>query len=170
MANLRYWEKHEVSGSELLAMRMMRGKTAADMSRIAYKKGFHGYDSHLFRFYEKEPAPIPLDIVEFYMTQLGITASHMRQFQKIMRGETKVFNEGRTIAPSIKKEVKKKCNNKCVRCGEKKKLHFHHIERFSEGGQSTVENLILLCAACHAEEHKGEQAYHMLKKQAEGEI
>lgn len=159
----RYWEINKISGTELMAMRMMRGKTIQQMARLIKQ------DAHYLEFVEKNADGVPPYISSEYMDKLGITNSHMAQFKKILKGKTKTFSEDRTINIEVKKQVRKKCKNKCVKCGAKSKLHFHHIEHYSKGGQNTVENLVLLCASCHAEEHKGEQGYHMLKKMAEGE-
>lgn len=159
----KYWERHKVRGIELKAMRMMRGKTIEEVGYMI------GVSSRLLEHIENHFEEVPKHIAEAYMTKLGITNSHMKQFKLILQGQLKTFSETREISPVVKKAVRKKCKNKCVRCGATKKLHFHHIVRFSEGGQNTVDNLILLCASCHAEEHKGERAYHMLKKMSKGD-
>lgn len=168
MANY-YWDTNKVNGTELMAMRMMRGKTLAQMVSIvnSNKTRFQNYTAHSLDVVEKNLDEVPLDLVEIYMTELGITRSHMNQFKKILKGQLKTFTEDRQIPTKIKNDVKKKCKNRCVKCGSKQKLHFHHIEHFAKGGQNTVDNLILLCASCHAEEHKDERAYHALKKMAE---
>lgn len=172
MAKRRYWEENRVSGTELMAMRMMRGKTVQDMARGIRKYPepmIFNYDARTIERYEKNLAECPVDLVEYYMVTLGITRSHMAQFKKILKGKLKTFEEDREIPTFIKDQVRKKCKRKCVVCGDKKKLHFHHKEHFAKGGQNTVENLILLCASCHAEAHKGETSYHLLKSMAEKE-
>ncbi|MEK5065906.1 HNH endonuclease [Cytobacillus sp. FSL R5-0596] len=168
-----YWEENWVSGTELMAMRMMRKKSLQDMAKMARSKKYRNLlimsmSARDLNLYEKNLNECPPDVVEFYMRSLGITRSHMAQFKKILKGKLKAFTEGRQIAKSVKDEVRNKCKNRCSECGEKEKLQFHHIEYFSKGGQNTSDNLILLCASCHAEVHKGEQSYHMLKKMAEG--
>lgn len=171
MAAKNYWEENSISGTELMAMRMMRGKTHQDMVKLARKyKGplYMTISAKEFEWYEKNLVECPSDITEFYMRTLGITRSHMAQFKKILKGQLKEFTEGREISPSVKKEVRKKYKSRCAKCRATRHLHFHHIEHFSKGGQNTVDNLILLCATCHAEEHKGEKSYHMLKKQSMG--
>lgn len=74
----------------------------------------------------------------------------------------------RYIPVKVRLEVAERDGNVCVRCGAEKELHFHHVERYAEGGSHDAENLIILCVSCHAEEHKGEKAYHLLKKGAGG--
>lgn len=171
MAAKNYWEENQISGTELMAMRMMRGKTHQEMVKLARKyKGplYVTISAKEFDWYEKNVQECPQDITEFYMRELGITRSHMTQFKKILKGQLKTFTEDREIPQSIKTKVRRKYKNRCAKCRSTRHLHYHHIEYFSKGGQNTVDNLILLCASCHAEEHKGEKAYHMLKKQSEG--
>ncbi len=49
---------------------------------------------------------------------------------------------------------KKKKENKCYMCGAKgEHLHVHHIIPITKGGQSSLENLMLLCPNCHALAH-----------------
>lgn len=74
----------------------------------------------------------------------------------------------RTIPTNIKNEVYERDNGRCVECHSEEKLHYHHIKRYARGGKDAVDNLILLCANCHAEEHKEESAYHLLKAMAKG--
>lgn len=73
----------------------------------------------------------------------------------------------RNIPTEVKHIVFERDNGKCTECYSKEDLHYHHIKRYANGGEDTVENLILLCVNCHAEEHKDEQSYYMLKSMAE---
>jgi hypothetical protein len=156
MTKKRYWEENKVSGSELMGLRMMRGKTINEMARLIKMDGY------LVNKFEKMSVA-PRDMVELYFRKLGITNSHIKQIQKIMKGEIKTFSENRVISVDVKKEVRKKYKNKCAHCGSASNLHFHHIEKYSEGGQNTVDNLKLLCVNCHAEEHKGEHYKNLIK-------
>ena len=52
----------------------------------------------------------------------------------------------RIIPTEVKKEVWKRDNVKCVKCGDNKNLHFDHDLPFSKGGTSlTAKNVRLLC-------------------------
>lgn len=156
-----YWRTNKVSGIELYAMRMMRKKSIRHMAKLIGEEAWYLEDI------EKNARVAPTYVVALYMQKLGITPSHMEQFKKIIKGELKQFTESRTITAAVKREVRKRYGNKCAKCGATKNLHFHHIERFADGGQNSPENLTLLCAKCHAEEHKDEKAYHALKKMAD---
>jgi hypothetical protein len=53
----------------------------------------------------------------------------------------------RIIPTEVKREVWKRDNGKCVKCGSKDELHFDHIIPYSKGGTSLLaENIQLLCA------------------------
>lgn len=63
-------------------------------------------------------------------------------------GDAWVFAEpGRRYIPMhVREAVAARDGNRCVGCGAKDRLHLDHIEPFSLGGRSTVENLRLVCA------------------------
>lgn len=53
----------------------------------------------------------------------------------------------RIIPSSVKQEVWKRDQGKCVACGAEDELHFDHVLPFSKGGTSlTAQNVQLLCA------------------------
>lgn len=41
----------------------------------------------------------------------------------------------------------------CVHCGSEKRLHVHHVT-YENLGNEKLEDLMVLCESCHAEEHK----------------
>lgn len=84
-------------------------------------------------------------------------------------GEGYPDKSDRYIPVDVKREVRKKCNNKCLNCGAKEDLHFHHKIRYADGGLHSVDNLILLCRQCHSEEHRNEPVYRLLSKMG-GEV
>lgn len=53
---------------------------------------------------------------------------------------------------------------RCEICGSKENLQAHHIAYWSEAplDRINVTNGMCLCAACHANEHKGEEVYPMM--------
>lgn len=53
----------------------------------------------------------------------------------------------RLIPSSVKLEVWKRDQGRCVKCGSEKNLHFDHVIPYSRGGSSLVaDNIQLLCA------------------------
>lgn len=65
----------------------------------------------------------------------------------ISSGGTKLHERRRIIPTSVKLEVWKRDEGKCIECGAEDELHFDHILPFSKGGTSIkAENVQLLCA------------------------
>ena len=61
-------------------------------------------------------------------------------------------NRSRYIPSTVRKEVNERDCFECAWCGVKF-TEYHHIIEFSDGGEHTSENLILLCSTCHGEFH-----------------
>lgn len=160
-----YDEKPEIvysdlRGIDLIAMRYYRGVKRTTMARKMLMP------VNELKKIERETR-IPKDIAFAYMDILKVTNRHIKQLRSVMQGKLTKVTENREIPQLVKVAVWSRDKGACRSCGAKDKLHYHHIKRFSEGGQNTKENLMLLCASCHAEEHKGEKGYHLLKKMAE---
>jgi len=64
------------------------------------------------------------------------------------------LKHARLIPTSIKLEIWKRDNGKCVICGSIDNLHFDHIIPYSKGGSSLVaKNIQLLCARHNLQKH-----------------
>ena len=64
------------------------------------------------------------------------------------------------ITESNRKQIIKKCNNQCAICKCSKsenKFEVDHIKPLSAGGTNHIDNLQLLCKACHKQKCKHEQ-------------
>lgn len=64
----------------------------------------------------------------------------------------------RYIAEDVKKTVMLRDGFQCKRCGRKDDLNFDHIVPHSRGGDSSEENIQLLCGRCNrrkANNHRG---------------
>jgi len=57
----------------------------------------------------------------------------------------------RSISPALKKLVREKCDNECVKCGSVSRLEYDHIFPWSKGGLTEICNLQLLCYKCNSE-------------------
>jgi 5-methylcytosine-specific restriction endonuclease McrA len=53
----------------------------------------------------------------------------------------------------LRKQILKRDDWRCQSCGAMTNLEVHHTEFRSHSGPDSEENLITLCAACHAREH-----------------
>ena len=63
------------------------------------------------------------------------------------QGSSEFSSPGRLIPSSVKQEVFKRDEGRCMKCGAEDELHFDHIIPHAKGGTSvTAENIQLLCA------------------------
>lgn len=56
---------------------------------------------------------------------------------------------GRTISVSVRNEVWRRDEGRCVVCGSRERLEYDHIIPVAMGGSSTARNVQLLCEACN---------------------
>lgn len=156
------WWKNEIFGTELMGMRLLRKKSIEEMQSVVGDD----FDIELYESEGNHPAPPPL--CGIYMTYLNCNMHHVHQFREILSGKKSDFNDSRAINKRLREKVYKKCNSQCSLCGSQEKLQVHHIKEYSKGGRTEPENLTLLCVDCHAEEHKGQKGYHLIKSMSEG--
>jgi hypothetical protein len=50
---------------------------------------------------------------------------------------------------NIRRQVYKRDNYRCVLCGQKKKLHAHHIIPIKVSKNNSLSNLVSVCDKCH---------------------
>lgn len=149
-------------GVELKAMRMLRGYNTLKMAELTL------LPVGIIQNNESKKSGVSGWIVDRYISVLKIQESEIKRLRALLNGETNGYEQDRQIPRIVKEKVKARDGNKCVRCQSKDKIHFHHIKPFAEGGLHRENNIILLCASCHAKEHEGEKGYYLLKKLAEG--
>ena len=70
------------------------------------------------------------------------------------------LNVGRTsriVPKAIARAVRARDHNCCTfpGCGNRRFLHCHHVEHWSNGGETSLDNLMLLCTKHHALVHEG---------------
>ncbi|MBS1984184.1 MAG: HNH endonuclease [Bdellovibrionales bacterium] len=55
----------------------------------------------------------------------------------------------RYISKAVKHRVWRAAGGKCAACGSKRQLQFDHVQPFALGGDSTADNIQLLCHSCN---------------------
>lgn len=73
---------------------------------------------------------------------------HSREMRKIYSGNRRAGLEG-TYTLSEWKELCDRYDNRCLKCGEQKKLTVDHVLPISLGGANTIDNLQPLCDFCN---------------------
>ena len=68
-----------------------------------------------------------------------------------------VGRKTRTVPAAIKRSVQARDKNCCrfPGCNNRRFLHCHHVEHWSNGGETSVDNLLLLCTKHHTLVHEG---------------
>lgn len=68
-----------------------------------------------------------------------------------------IGRKSRIIPKAIARAVRARDNNCCTfpGCGNRRFLHCHHVEHWSNGGETSLENLMLLCTKHHTLVHEG---------------
>jgi hypothetical protein len=68
-----------------------------------------------------------------------------------------IGRKSRIIPKAIARAVRARDNNRCTfpGCSNRRFLHCHHVEHWSNGGSTSHDNLILLCTKHHTLVHEG---------------
>jgi len=82
----------------------------------------------------------------------------------LMEKRESIFDYWPTYPPDWsdrRKEILKKYENRCVKCGiEYRMLDIHHVKKLRLGGSNRLENLIPLCRECHSQEPEHVHLYN----------
>jgi hypothetical protein len=84
-------------------------------------------------------------------TSIAIADLEKTKFRLVKTPRRTIASESRTPNASVKREVYLRDKN-CVKCGGKFNLQFDHKHPYALGGQSTPENIRLLCFNCNQRE------------------
>lgn len=160
----KFKKLNQVRNVDLSAMRLHRGLDMfafSNVSQVSYKA---------IVYYEKTANVIvPKELSDIYFRVLKISKVEFKRILEVLAGNRKTMfqEDSRNIPDSVREYVWHRDGGKCRSCEETKYLHIHHITKFADGGKHEAKNLKLLCVSCHAEVHRNDKAYYMLKKIAE---
>lgn len=121
--------------------RDMDNKNWSQMSSGAYLRHFGTWYNALDRFVE---------YINKEDEDTSISLSSDKSVDSIYKHKTK-----REPSDRLKVQVLMRDGNRCRICGAKcdggiHKLHFDHIKPWSKGGETTLDNLQVLCSVCNA--------------------
>jgi len=68
-----------------------------------------------------------------------------------------IGRKSRIVTTALQRAVRARDNNCCTfpGCHNKRFLHHHHVQHWSNGGETTLKNLMLLCTRHHTLVHEG---------------
>ena len=68
-----------------------------------------------------------------------------------------IGRKSRIVPTSVERAVRARDHNRCVfpGCGNRRFLHCHHVEHWAHGGETSLDNLMLLCTKHHTLVHEG---------------
>lgn len=81
------------------------------------------------------------------------SVSYASQFKGTSEGAI----TNRKVSTKLQRAVIKRDNDTCVSCGSRENLVAHHIVPHNKGGETSMDNLALLCEECHHYAHGGRQ-------------
>jgi Holliday junction DNA helicase RuvB len=78
-----------------------------------------------------------------------ITFDMVTQALKTMESDEQAYQRREGIPSEVKREVWRRDEGKCAKCGSRENLEYDHIIPVVKGGSNTVRNIELLCEACN---------------------
>ena len=92
---------------------------------------------------EVDPFPFSPEIFK----SLIDAPSHIREVAPDMP------EEDRHISTRVRREVWRRDQGRCIKCGSQRKLEYDHMIPYSKGGSNTARNIQLLCENCNRKKH-----------------
>ena len=117
------------------------------------------------RVYSEDWRTSDIKIQRFYDNARGGWAERLNENRKntmkeylLSEIDLKELDYNRQISEEEKISAYQKVSGCCEKCGKKfkdyKEAEYHHIELYSVGGESTIENIMVLCKNCHDDIHR----------------
>ncbi len=87
------------------------------------------------------------EVVRYALT-VAITHAEKNKFAVAVNPRRNSLSSTRRVSSSVKREVYKR-DRVCKKCGSSFRLEYDHIKPFALGGDSSAENIRLLCRSCN---------------------
>ncbi len=127
-------------------------------------KSFHS------RVYSEDWRTSDIKLQRFYDNARGGWAERLNENRKDTMKEymidellLKPLDINRQVSDEEKITAYGKANGCCEKCGKEfkdyKEAEYHHIELYSNGGQTTIDNIMVLCSDCHDDIHMDKPKY-----------
>ena len=71
----------------------------------------------------------------------------------IEESDSEILEADRHISSRVRREVWRRDQGRCTKCGSQRKLEYEHIIPHSKGGSNTARNIQLLCENCNRKKH-----------------
>lgn len=126
------------------------------------KENFKNFIQTFYQDVKQAPMSGDKELIEFNINMSKGTTSTKSitlRYTLILKRFLEKYNpmrldENRFFTEEQKIEIFRKYNGKCGLCGKELKFnspdtHFHHKDRYIEGGKTIVENALLVCKECH---------------------
>ena len=117
------------------------------------------------RVYSEDWRTSDIKLQRFYDNARGGWAERLNENRKNTMKEymieelgLKELDENRQITEEDKIAAYGRANNRCEKCGklfkDYREPEYHHVELYSEGGNTSLDNIMVLCGDCHDEIHR----------------
>lgn len=137
-------------------------RTEGKSKQSKFKKESTDYNKY-YENIQKENPNIDIDLVKNLNKNDEYSRSKYYIRNKPKKPKTK-WGISDTEYKELRKRILFRDAYTCQDCGSIKKLHIHHIVERYKGGSNDDDNLITLCAKCHAEKHKDLPVYNIMIK------
>lgn len=162
--NYQFLSKHAWVYTVYAVISDLRDTYALNGRESDVRKFVENFHSHV---YSEDWRTSDIKLQRFYDNSRGGWAERLNENRKNTMKEylidslkLKPLDDNRQITEEEKITVYSKANQVCEKCGKEfkdfKEAEYHHIELYSNGGNSSIENIMVLCKKCHDDIHRCE--------------